>query len=123
MIGPADVVQKTAVYVIGIAMTPTQITAEELRTAGHILLGFGGILVAAIGFLIRTAYKLGRDAEKFSTGLLAIAKIEIAVDEIPVLRTKIDSVAEFTRRNTSDISRILHRTSSHDIATNGHDGE
>lgn len=102
-------------------MQAPQITADELRTAGHVLIGFAGILVTAIGFLIRTAYKMGQDAQKVATSLESLTTIKLATDKIPVIEKRLEISEEAWRQSRSDIKHLLRGSRPDYSPPNGED--
>lgn len=100
-------------------MQATQITPDELRAAGHILIGFAGVLATAIGFLIRTAYKMGKDAQKVSKSLEDLTSMKLATDKIPLIENRLETAEEAWRNTRSDIKHLLR--GSRPAIPNGHD--
>ncbi len=90
------------------------ITPEDLRTAGGLLAGFAGVLIAAIGFLIRTAFKMGKDASKVATALDGLVEIRKAVDQIPIIVTRLTTLENAHTSIRSDIKHLIRRPSHTD---------
>ena len=88
-------------------MAVPQISAEELKIARDVLVGVAGVLVAAVGFLIRIAYKMGKDAEKVAIAIATITEIKTSVELIPVLVSRIGTVEEAWHTTRSDIRHLL----------------
>lgn len=96
-------------------MNAPQITAEELREAGKILIWLTGILVTAlgtgIGFLVRLSFKLGAQAEKFG---VAIKDVDEHKKVVPIHTTEIGHLKTTTERHDNQLTRILDRGSRPD---------
>ena len=83
------------------------ITPEQVHWLGGILLGCIGAIVTGIGFMVRAAYKVGANAEKFNAGLTKLTTIETAVAEIPVIKRDIGTLQDAWRAARSDITDLL----------------
>lgn len=80
---------------------------DILKLAGGIASAVLVAVATAVGFLMRTAFKLGHDAKEIREGLDAIRDIKVAVAELPVLKNRLGTVEEAWRSTRSDIKHLL----------------
>jgi hypothetical protein len=92
-----------------------ELTPDNIKVLGGALVASLGIVATAIGFLIRTAYKLGQDASKVATSLESLTEIKAAVKHIPLIETRLGTVEEAWRSTRSDIKHLLRRPSQPDF--------
>jgi hypothetical protein len=92
-----------------------ELTPDNVKVLGGALVASLGVVATAIGFLIRTAYKLGQDAHRIAMGLESLTEIKVAVKEIPVIQTRLGVVEEAWSTTRSDIKHLLRRPSQPDF--------
>lgn len=92
-----------------------QVTPSDLKAAGGVLVAFAGVLVTAVGFLIRTAFKMGKDAQKVALALDGLTEMKVQVAQIPVIVTRLGTVEKAWETTRSDIKHLL-RGSHPDLA-------
>jgi hypothetical protein len=97
------------------------VTIEDLKIARDVLIGFASVLCVVLGFIVRTAYKMGRTAQKMADSLERISAWEKTVALVPLLDTRIGTLEGAVSRSISDIKELLRerRNSSPGIESNG----
>lgn len=85
----------------------SDLTPEHIKILGGVLCTALGLVITAIGFLIRIAYKLGQNATKVATALDALTDIKTAVAKIPLIETRLGTVEEAWAHARSDIKDLL----------------
>ena len=88
-------------------MSDMQVTPEMLKVVGGVCVGALSLMLAAVGFLIRTAYKIGQDAQKVGTSLETLTIIKVQTDKIPIIETRLGTVEEAWKNTRSDIKHLL----------------
>jgi hypothetical protein len=83
------------------------ITPDMIQALGAALVACLGLVLTAVGFLLRTAHKIGRDAQKVSMALDSLVEIKAAVAKIPILETRLGTVEDAWRATRSDIKHLL----------------
>ncbi len=84
-----------------------EITPDDLKTAGGVLVAFAGVLVTAIGFMLRTAFTMGKDASKVAAALDSLNDIKAEVAKIPIILTRLGTLENAHERSRSDIKHLL----------------
>lgn len=83
------------------------ITPDMVRQAGYALIGALGAILTAVGVMLRVAHKLGKDAQKVSTALESLVKIETEVKKIALIEIRLGTVEEAWTNTRSDIKHLL----------------